>query len=224
MSKDQIIEITIELILFLIASYFIFYKSWLKSLGRETAKLSTRKDLTRIEQEVKKEFNEKIEALRASLAKENIGYQIQFEFLHKKRAIVIINLYQKLQELNSAMLEWTSRLQIVHSDAEKEEKERGERANNAINNFRNYFYMNKLLLSPEFCKQIEQIFQEYWNKAWDFSFAKERVKRKNVPSDYIERYYESLTKLSDDIKNKLPQMLNEIENESRNILSVKESE
>ena len=55
---DKIIEIGIELGGFLVCSYLLFYKSWLKSMGKEIAKLSTIEDLTRIEQSVKKEFNE----------------------------------------------------------------------------------------------------------------------------------------------------------------------
>lgn len=55
---ETLITSILEILSFLVISYFIFYKSWLKELGKEVAKLSTIEDLTRTEEIVKKEFNE----------------------------------------------------------------------------------------------------------------------------------------------------------------------
>jgi len=107
MTKEQIVQILIEVILFLIASYFLFYKSWLTALGKEVAKLSTVDELTRLTEKVKKDFQEqmevyksklseeltlKIEPLKSDLAKANITHQIQFSFLHQERAKIILEL------------------------------------------------------------------------------------------------------------------------------------
>jgi hypothetical protein len=42
--------------LFLVASYFLFYKSWLKELGKETAKLLTIEKMTELQENVKRGF------------------------------------------------------------------------------------------------------------------------------------------------------------------------
>ena len=78
MNKD-IIGIIAEVILFLIASYFIFYKSWLKAIGQEIAKLSTIEKLTQLEENVKKEFNESLESYKSKLS-EDLSLKISFGF------------------------------------------------------------------------------------------------------------------------------------------------
>jgi len=61
MIYEKIVQIVIEVVLFLIASYFLFYKTWLKSLGSQVAKFTTTDELTKLTETVKKDFNEKIE-------------------------------------------------------------------------------------------------------------------------------------------------------------------
>ena len=136
---QMVIQIVIEVGLFLIASYFVFYKSWLTELGKETAKLSTTTQLTTRTEEVKKEFQEKmelyknklseeltlkIEPIKSELAKSNITHQVQFSFLHQERARIIIELYKKLVELHSAMIDWTNPIHPIIEDVEKENQER----------------------------------------------------------------------------------------------------
>lgn len=101
------IEIIIEVILFLIASYFLFYKSFLKEIGKQQAKIVTAKELTSIEENVKQDFRtqiedykskiseqltSKVETLKAELAKNNISYQISLAELTKMR-------FEKIEEL-----------------------------------------------------------------------------------------------------------------------------
>ena len=170
-SKDWI-EIGIKVTLFLIASYFIFYKSWLKSLGNEVAKLSTKAQLTKLEQDVKKDFNEKLESyksklseelalkiepIKSELAKTNITHQIQFGYLHQEIGKVTLELYKKIQELHSAIVNWTATLQPIIEDAEKEATERTNRVNRAMDDFRNYYIVNKLFFSAKFCEFIDSI-------------------------------------------------------------------
>lgn len=111
---DKVIEISIELILFLIASYFLFYKSYLKALGNKIAELETKEQLTSMEENVKNEFREKIEdykakinenfstkieQLKSTLAKENLSYQINLVELTKIRFVKIETLWINLIEL-----------------------------------------------------------------------------------------------------------------------------
>lgn len=67
---EYIIEIIIKVVVFLCASYFIFYKAWLKALGKEIAKVSTVEELTQLEENVKKGFNESLEAYKSKLDEE----------------------------------------------------------------------------------------------------------------------------------------------------------
>jgi len=101
------IEIIVEVILFLIASYFLFYKSFLKEMGKQQAKIITTEQLTQIEENVKQDFRTKIEdykskiseqltfkveSLKADLTKNNISYQISLAELTKMR-------FEKIEEL-----------------------------------------------------------------------------------------------------------------------------
>jgi hypothetical protein len=105
--ENTIVEIIIEVVLFLIASYFIFYKSFLKEVGKQQAKIITAEQLTQIEENVKQDFRTKIEDykskigeqltikvenLKSELAKNNISYQISLAELTKMR-------FNKIEEL-----------------------------------------------------------------------------------------------------------------------------
>ena len=104
-------QIIIEVILFVSASYFIFYKSYIKELGKKVAELSIVKELTEKVESVKKQFHEdletfrgnvqkdvanEIEPLRTALNKENIGFQIYTAEYARLR-------FQRLDELYGAL-------------------------------------------------------------------------------------------------------------------------
>lgn len=237
MTREQLIQIVIEVILFLIASYFLFYKSWLNQLGKEIAKLSTVEELTRLTENVKKDFQEKIEVyktklseelslkiepIKSELAKANITHQIQFGFLHQERAKVIIALYQKLVELHSAMVNWTNFMHPVIDDAEKESQERTKRANLALHDFRNFYLLNKLFFPKPLCTYIDQVFEEYWDKGWDFGFRQERLRSGSLTKEYYKEYYEDMSKISKELKTNLPEKIEELETKFRKLLNVED--
>ena len=237
MTTDKFIEIGIEVLLFLIASYFIFYKSWLKELGKEVAKLSTVEQLTLLKEEVKKDFNEKIETyktklseelaikiepLKSELAKNNITHQIQFGYLHQERSKVVLELYKKLQELHSAMVNWTAFMQPIIENAEKESQDRTDRVNLAISDFKNYYIINKLFFSKSFCEFIDLVFKEYWDKGWEFGYSQERIKSGQLSEEYFKHYSDEMSKISREIKENLPKKIEEIEERFRKILNVEE--
>ncbi|MCK8143320.1 hypothetical protein MW871_15935 [Flavobacterium sp. I-SCBP12n] len=239
MTSEKIIEIVIEVILFLVASYFIFYKSWLTSLGNEIAKLSTIEELTKLTENVKADFSEKmetyksklseeltikIEPLKSELAKNNITHQIQFSFLHEERGKVILELYKKLIELHSAMVDWTNFLHPVYQDAKKESQDRSTRADKAITDFKNFYLHNKLFFSKNFCKYIDEIFKEYWEKGWDFGYNQQKVRSGELTSEYHKLYSEQMSTISKELKENLPVKIAEIEDKFRKILNVEEEE
>jgi hypothetical protein len=237
MAYERIFQIIIEVILFLIASYFIFYKSWLKSLGKEVAKLTTIEELTRLSENVKKDFKEKIELyknkldeelslkiepIKAELEKNNITHQIQFNFLHQERAKIIIELYKKLIELHSAMVDWTSPIHPIIEDKEKEEEERTKRANYALHDFKNFYIVNKLFFSKSFCDFIDQVFKEYWEKGWDFGYRQQRLQSGQLGKEFQEEYLQDMNKISKELNENLPTQISEIESKFRKILNVEE--
>ncbi len=104
-------EIVIEVVLFVGVSYFIFYRSYIKELGKKVAELSIVKELTEKVESVKKKFNEDLETfrgnvqkdiekemapLKASLDKANIGFQIYTSEYARLR-------FQRLDDLFGAL-------------------------------------------------------------------------------------------------------------------------
>ncbi|ACD91286.1 hypothetical protein Clim_2263 [Chlorobium limicola DSM 245] len=237
MTKEQLFEIAIEVVIFLIASYFIFYKAWLTALGSEVAKLSTIEQLTQLTENVKNDFSKqieeyksklseeltlKIEPIKSELAKGNITHQIQFGYLHQERAKVILELYKKLIELHSAMIDWTNFMHPVIEDGEKESQERTKRANIALHDFKNFYLLNKLFFSKMFCKYIDEVFKEYWDKGWDFGYRQEVIKSGRLTGEYFNDYAKDMSKISAELKASLPLKIEEIEEIFRKILKVEE--
>lgn len=219
---DKWFEILVEIISFLLVSYFLFYRSFMKSLGNETAKLITRKDLISIEENVKRDFNEKLEELKSSLAKENISHQIEFEFLHRRKAEVAIEIYQKLQELYYSAYDRTRKIHLVLEDANKEERTRRERLNNAIEEFRDYFIKNQLYFSKRFCRDINEILRDFWRMTQEYNFKQESIRSGTLDSEDMTEYLELLDKISNEITTKIPVQLSKIENQIRKILKIEE--
>lgn len=106
--------IGVELIIFLIACYFFFFKKFLEELGKQTAELTVIKQKTLEIETVKQSFNEgletfkkqiqldfarEIEPFKASLSKENIAYQIYNTEYVKLRFERLDTLYAAIYEL-----------------------------------------------------------------------------------------------------------------------------
>jgi len=186
----------LELIPGLILVFIVFfYRSWLV----EKAKQITRKDLILIEENVKKSFNERLEELKSTLAKNNISHQVEFEFLHNRRALVVVGIYQKLQELHSASFATTK-------DTDKEVLERQQKLHHAINDFREYFFKNKIFLPESFCNEINEILRDYWRKSQEQTYPSEP----------------DIKRISEEINSKIPTQLDRIEKRIRGILKIEE--
>ncbi len=219
---DKWLEILIEVIVFIISSYLIFYKSFINAMGKETAKLITREELITIEENVKKDFKEGLEEVKSSLAKENISHQIEFEFLHKRRAEVAVEIYQKLQELHSASFDRTRGVHLVIEDGKREEEERQERLQKALNDFRTYFVNNKLFFSIAFCNSITKLLNDYWRKTQEYIYRQERIRNGVLSNEENGEYLELLNRISEEINTIIPIQLRIIEQNIRGILKIEE--
>lgn len=98
---ETTIQIAIDVILFLIASYFLFYRSFLKELGKQNAQLTSIEEKTKKIEGVKREFTQEIEGLKAELQKGNVTYQINLAELTKRRFDRIDTLYIDLINLQN---------------------------------------------------------------------------------------------------------------------------
>ena len=86
---SSIVQILLSALLFLVASYLMYFKFFLKALGKETAKLITVEEYTKQQEQVKTSFAKQLEELKADLNRKGIEYQTQYSLLHSKRADAI---------------------------------------------------------------------------------------------------------------------------------------
>lgn len=98
---EMTIEIVVEVVLFLIASYFLFYKNFLTELGKQNAQLATIEEKTKKIEEVKQTFTTELENIKAQLQRGNLTYQINLTELTKRRFDRIDALYVDLINLQN---------------------------------------------------------------------------------------------------------------------------
>ncbi len=227
---ETIIQITIDVILFLIASYFLFYKSFLKELGKQNAQLTTIEEKTKIIEDVKVVFTKEIEALRSELQKKNLEYQINQTELTKKRFERIDNLYIELinlqQFVQSNLFYFNDEEDYLNKS--KKFKEAYELANSA--KFKCLIYISN---------ELKQKITDVLNGAYSafnlfnglyhtdtrkfgevsiFNLPKQElfVKLANENIDYLEKIEKQI--------NKLPELLNSLEIELKKQVILKNIE
>lgn len=154
---STIVEILISAILFLVASYFVFYKVFLKALGKETAKLVTVEDYTRLQEQVKTTFAQQIEELKADLNRKGVEYQIQFSLLHSKRADAIVGIHEKMVVLVRALDQYTNPFipGASETDIQAEKARRFNEMCKAYGEFDELYATQKIWFKREFRTQID---------------------------------------------------------------------
>ena len=90
------LELVFEIGVFLSVSYFLFYKTFIKTLAKQQAKLVTLEQLTSLEENVKQGFKKELEDYRHELTKNNIAFQISLAEVTKQRLYRIEELIQNL--------------------------------------------------------------------------------------------------------------------------------
>ena len=120
MDWEFFIKLVIEVISILGLFYLVFYKSFLKELGKQKAKILSSEELTTIQENVKQDFrtqieivksnlfenlSTKIESLKSDLQRNNISYQISLAELTKIRFIKIEDLFLNLLDLQEYIKE-----------------------------------------------------------------------------------------------------------------------
>ena len=105
------------------------------------------------------------------------------------------------------MVIWTAFMHPIIENAEKEALERTDRVNKAMDDFRNFYIVNKIYFSLSFCKVIDSVFQEYWDKAWDYNYKQQRIQSGQLPKEFYKEYSEEMSKISKEIREQLPKKL-----------------
>jgi hypothetical protein len=167
-------------------------------------------------------FAKGLEIKKIELQNELEKNKIQFSSLHGKRIEIIEGVYTRLVELNSAMYDLTRRIHPIIEDADKEEEERIIRANKALTEFRDFFLPHKIYFNTELAEKIESIHKMYWDKGWDFTYLNSRMKSGQMLKDTWKDFYEESKKVTESIDIDIPPILNELEEEFRDILGVYE--
>ncbi|MDD3771819.1 MAG: hypothetical protein PHC38_04085 [Weeksellaceae bacterium] len=96
----QDFSLVIDILILIAGGYLIFFKSYFKEKGKNLATFEDIEVITEKVENVKKDFNIKLEGLKFELQKNNIAYQINLSELTKIRFKRIDNLYENLFVLN----------------------------------------------------------------------------------------------------------------------------
>ena len=101
----QEINLGLNIFTLICGLYLIFLKSYFKEKGKNLATFEDIESITEKVENVKKDFNIKLEGLKSELQKNNIAYQINLSELIKIRFKRIDNLYENLSVLNKFIAE-----------------------------------------------------------------------------------------------------------------------
>jgi hypothetical protein len=179
----------------------------------------------------KQELNQDLENYKGQIERESKDFQhqldtrlnefnIRFSTLHQERADVIKELYNRIVELQSAMLDFTRRGHIIIADAKKEEEGRLLRVNKALEEFNNYFLTRKIFFQKETVNKLENLSNEYWDKGWDLAFMKSQFKEGGLTNELRKEYLDKSRKISETVEKDFAKLIEELENEFRKLLGV----
>ena len=147
-------------------------------------------------------------------------FNIQFSKLHQDRAEVIRVLYQKIIELQTAMTIFTQMLKPIIENAENEEELRLHRVNNALQDFVNYFSPNKIYFNKSLTAKLDSLLKEYNENGWNYARMNKAFDNPKLPHDIFVEYADKTTEISKLVKEKFPQIIEDLEDEFRKILGV----
>jgi len=161
---------------------------------------------------VKQFLDKDIESYKAELKRE----QIRFSKLHEERGIVMAELYEKLVSMVlAAELLFTP----MESPGDPSREERGKQASDAINNFLVFSQKKEIYFDKNTCELLNEI-----RKRIRTSYIKFMVFRVHDKEDDIVPLVEKIKTWEEcwkEIKYKIPELMEKLKNEFREILGVK---
>lgn len=190
-------------------------------LGRKIIEQLLNKDLEKYKskldtenEKAKLKFEKEIESFRADL---NLLYSKQIQ-LYSKKSEIIENLYQKLVDLNNAMLDMTALFRnITGKDEQTVQSEELHRVNSAAekgNDFFKFYSLNKIYFEIETCSLIQNLQQQFREVHSDYSF------RHTFGMPPSEMTYDMAKKASERVRTDIPKLLEKLEEDFRKTLGV----
>ena len=210
MKWGLIFEIILLCISFLASSYLIFFDTFIKELGKETAKSLMLEKNTTIVEQVKIAFSKELELYKADLLKSNKFFEINYAKFQDKRFDVIVELYAKLATMIGAVYEL---YRPYESGANEEEvfKEREKKYQECSSDYENFLEINRLFLDDSFYSELyrvidslEQLYNDY-KSAFDTKYRKnlseqEKSKAENNFSIMTKRLSIRLDRLENNLR------------------------
>ena len=139
--------------------------------------------------------------------------------LHDRRLEIISELYKKLVLLNQAMQTMTALWKLASEDKKADDAAENERIKNAgdkYSEFYSYYLENKVFFSIEICELLDSLRNGYYDSYWDYT-AKQRFGFTD-----FELNYENAKKASENVQEKIPPILNQLESEFRKMIGVED--
>lgn len=140
--------------------------------------------------------------------------------LHDKRIEIISELYRIIVDLDMSMNSMTSLWKIVSGDketADLEEKGRIDKSSKHFNEYQEFYNKNRIYFPKNTCELLDKLRIEFWDGFWDYTF-KYRV------GDSDPHFNTQLIKnASEKVKNDIPPILLQLEDDFRKIMNVVET-
>lgn len=156
-----------------------------------------------------------LENFRGQITAQNIEKQIVLSRLHEKRVDAIALIHE-------ALLEYTAKCRDFLYKAEGLDEsghlELLESINTATKSFRSVFQEGRLYLHKSVCDKIEATFNQVQSPTLEFIYIQSAYTHSNRVSK--ERYEIHWTKAFESFADKLPLLVEELENEFRSLLGV----
>ena len=141
-------------------------------------------------------------------------HQVRFSRLHDKRASVIAKLYSTIVDTAQSAASFVSPLELT---GQPSQDERFKKATENIHELNNYFARNRIYLSENLCRNIEQFIQKIDGLTYDFSV---HLEVRPEDSEGMMEKRKVWIKSWNEIKNDVPPIKQALEGEFRAILGV----
>ncbi|GAA0878706.1 hypothetical protein GCM10009119_16740 [Algoriphagus jejuensis] len=164
-----------------------------------------------------------IETHKSNLERINISHEIQYASLHKERAIVIRELYDKLFNYKMAVIHFFN-VELAAGHEEADLKSRITSWSNIVPDFSSYFHRNRLYLSKDLCSIIDNLNNELDKINKDTQSFLQSFKLVDKQIQAIKSKDKGFTDLRDNVngflEKDIEKITNDLEKEFRKILGV----
>ncbi len=138
--------------------------------------------------------------------------------LHEERAIVIRDIYAYLVDLIEKTHSFVHPAEMI-GEPSKEEKQ--ELVLKALLKFKDHFEKNKIYLSPDLCKRIQEFADSFVNPAAKFATFK-RMSKTDATGQIAKEFHDSWFEAFDKMEKDVPQARAALEDEFREIMGIHE--